>query len=330
MSFKKNNELEEILSKLNNLLAPVEKYEMGKVGEPEYPNLFLIGCPRCGSTMFTQWAGSLDMFSYPSNFLSRFFKAPYIGAIIYNIVTKPEYQYRNEFIDVNNDLSTSSAIGKTKGFKAPHEFWYFWREFMDFPDVPFSETEFAKKFKFRDLEKELTLLQKEFGKPFLCKAKIVNWYLGSMGTFFNHALYIHMYREPIATARSLLNAREKWVGSQEKWFSWKPREYYTLKEMDKFHQTAGQIYFIEKEILGKKDSLGNTYLSVSYEELCNDPEKVYLKICNKIKEFSPNYEILDYQGDKQFEISNPISDDDYQIKEAFNYFEEEYGKLIYD
>lgn len=329
MSFEKNDNLEEILAKVNGLLAPLEKQQMEKVGEPEYPNLLLIGCPRCGSTMFTQWAASLDAFSYPSNFLSRFFRAPYIGALIYNIVTKPEYQYRDEFVDVNVDLKFSSAIGKTKGFKAPHEFWYFWREFIDFPDVPYSEEEFAEKFDFDSLQKKLALLQKAFGKPFLCKGKIVNWYLKSMGEHIENAVYLHMYRNPIATSRSLLKAREKWTGSQEKWFSWKPREYPELVKMDKYHQVAGQIYFIEKEILSKKEYLGNAYLSFSYEELCKNPEVVYLKIGNKIKEFNSSFEIPAYKGEKEFQISNPITEEDKFIEGAFEYFEDEYGKLVY-
>ncbi|KPP97290.1 MAG: sulfotransferase [Bacteroidetes bacterium HLUCCA01] len=329
MSFEKNNNLEEILAKVNGLLAPVEQQEMKKVEKPKYPNLLLIGCPRCGSTMFTQWAASLEAFSYPSNFLSRFYKAPYIGALIYNMVTKPEYQYRDEFADINDELKFSSAIGKTKGFKAPHEFWYFWREFIDFPDVPCSEEDFAREFDFKSLQKELALIQKAFGKPFLCKAKIVNWYLESMSEHIEDVIYLHMYRDPIAMTRSLLKARGKWTGNQEKWFSWKPREYPTIKNMDKYHQVAGQIYFIEKEILSKKKNLGNTYLSFSYEDLCNKPEAVYLEISNKIKAFNSTFVIPEYSGEKQFQISNPISEEDKHIEEAFKYFEDEFGKLEY-
>lgn len=329
MSFEKNDNLEEILAKVNGLLAPAEKQQMEKVGEPNYPNLLLIGCPRCGSTMFTQWAASLEAFSYPSNFLSRFFRAPYIGALIYNMVTNPEYQYRDEFSDINDDLRFSSSIGKTKGFKAPHEFWYFWREFMEFPDVPCSEEEFTEKFDFYSLQKELALIQKAFGKPFLFKGKIVNWYLESMSTNVKNAIYLHMYRNPIATTRSLLKARVQWTGSQENWFSWKPREYPKIIKMDKYHQAAGQIYFIEKEILSKKKYLGNTYLSFTYEDLCEKPKEVYLKICYKIKDFNSTFEIPEYKGEEKFQISNPISEEDKYIKEAFNYFVDEYGPLEY-
>jgi len=148
MEFDKNSNLESLLTVINDLLQPIEEKERKKAKEPEYPNLFLVGSSRCGSTMFMQWMASTDIFSYPSNFLSRFYKAPFIGALIYEMLTNPKFQYRDEFCDINTDIALVSAIGKTKGLKAPHEFWYFWREFMDFPDIPFTDGEFAEKFEF--------------------------------------------------------------------------------------------------------------------------------------------------------------------------------------
>ncbi|MGM0635462.1 MAG: hypothetical protein ACQESK_05315 [Bacteroidota bacterium] len=330
MSYEKNNTLEAALKQINSLLKPVELEEASKISQPKYPNLFLIGGPRCGSTLFTQWAADSNIFSYPSNFLSRMYEAPYIGALIYNIVTKTEYQYRDEFADVNADFKLNSSIGKTKGFKAPHEFWYFWRRFMKFPEVPFSEKEFEEQFDFETFQKELALIQKAFDdKPFLFKAKIANWYLKPLHKNIDKAIYLHLHREPVAMTRSLLKAREKWVGSREKWFSWKPREYDMIKDMDVYHQVAGQIYFLEKEILKQKECLGDRYISFSYEEFCENPEKIYQEITAKIKHFSPEFTIPKYQGESKFTPSNPISEEDKFIKQAFNYFETKYGKLEY-
>jgi|SRR5690625_812455 len=173
------------------------------------------------------------------------------------------------------------------------------------------------------------MIQNVFGKPFIFKAKIVNWYLKSMNEKIDYAIYLHMHREPVATIRSLLKARKKWTGSQENWFAWKPREYPELINMDKYHQVAGQIYFIEKEILSHKERLGNKYLSFSYEELCNKPEGVYSKITNKVKGIEPSFQIPEYTGGKIFVISNPVSEDDIFIENAWLYFTQQYGELEY-
>jgi len=330
MSYQKNDNLESLLKKINSLLKPVELEEVSKIDQPKFPNLFLIGGPRCGSTLFTQWAAGLEAFSYPSNFLSRFYEAPYIGALIYSMVTKPEYQYRDEFADVNADFKLDSSIGKTKGFKAPHEFWYFWRRFMKFPDVPCSKKEFEEQFDFETFQKELALIQKAFDyKPFLFKAKIANWYLKPLNENIDNAIYLHLYREPLAMTRSLLKAREKWMGSLEKWFSWKPREYDVIKDLDCYHQVAGQIYFLEKEILNAKNDLGAKYIGFSYEEFCENPKEIYLTIIKKIKEIAPDFQAPKYTGEDSFIISNPVSEEDELITEALSYFENKYGKLEY-
>lgn len=330
MDFNKNKTLDDLIIEINELLAPVEKNFYEKITPPENCSLFLLGTSRCGSTLFMQWAASLNTFSYPSNFLSRFPKAPYIGALIYEMVTNSKYQYLDEFEDVNNQELFLSSIGKTKGFKAPHEFWYFWREFMNFPEVPFSEEEFEKNFDFEGLQEKLNLMQLAFGKPFLCKAKIVNWYLESMATHMKNVVFIHLHRDPIAVVRSLLKTRKKWTGSSENWFAWKPREYDELRNMDKYHQVAGQIYYIEREILSKKKLLGERYLSFSYEEFCENPKQVYKKIGDTLNKFSESeFQMPTYKGKTNFVASNPISKEDSEIEKAWNYFTDTYGALKY-
>lgn len=330
-SFEKNKSLDEALTELNDKLFLLEKKEMESAGKAAYPNLLLFGNSRTGSTLFLQWMASQKSFSYPSNFLSRLYKAPYIGALIYNIVTKPEYQYKNEFSDINSDFAFSSTIGKTEGFKSPHEFWYFWRRFIDFPpNEPFTEEEFAKKFDFDSANQELALIQKAFGKPFLLKGKIMNFYLKSLSDNLENVIYIHLHRDPVPVVRSLLKAREKWTGSKENWFSWKPRELDFLQTLDIYYQVAGQVYFIDKEILSKRKYLGNRYFPVTYEDYCLNPQATFDDLVSKIQEFAPEFQPGEYNNAFQFKISNPISEEDEKIRQAYAYFEENYGKLKFE
>jgi hypothetical protein len=330
MTFEKNENLESILKNINTLLKPQELKLLENVGRPKYPNLYLVGGTRCGSTLFTQWASRLGCFSYPSNFLSRFYEAPFIGVLIYKMLTEPKFQYLDEFSDINSNQELNSSIGKTQGFKAPHEFWYFWRRFMTFPDVPFSEAEFENNFNFELFEKELALIQRGFDdRPFLFKAKIANWYLRILSEKVKDAIFIHLYRDLLPTSRSLLKARIKWKGSKDKWFSCKPREYDVIKDMDVYHQVVGQLYFLEKEILRQKKYLGSKYISFSYEYFCENPEEVYFLINNKIKENAADYEFKAYTSEDRFEISNPVSDEDQKLIQAIDYFNSKYGALDY-
>lgn len=331
MSFEKNKNLDNLINIVNDLLSPIEREQMEKTLDVQVsdslPTIFLLGAPRSGSTLFTQWAASTGVFGYPSNFLSRFYKAPYIGALIYNMVTDPSYQYKDEFQDINQVLKFSSNIGKTKGFKSPHEFWYFWRRFFYFSDIPDSEENFLKKADFNSFCKELLLLKRAFKKPLLFKAHIINWYISTFSQQLDNVYFIHLYRDPVATTRSLLKAREDWTGSREQWFSFKPREYHLLKEMDMYHQIAGQIYFIDKEILTQSSQLGDKFISLSYESFCRDPKHVFDSLINKLSKFSPDYNQFTYNGETNFVVSNPTSQEDKFIKDAYSFFENEYGIL---
>lgn len=331
MSFEKNNNLDNLIVQINDLLEPLEREKVNAIDDDKnsFPVLLLLGAPRSGSTLFTQWAASLELFAYPSNFLSRFYKAPYIGALIYKLVTDPAYQYRGEFSDINQKMEFTSSIGKTSGFKAPHEFWYFWRRFFQFPEIPCNEEEFEERFDFNNFRKELFLLTEAFEKPFLFKAHIVNWYAKSLYSNVNELFFIHLHREPVSSIRSLLNARENWKGNIEEWFSFKPKEYALLEGMDKYHQVAGQIYFIEKEIIGKKTSIGDRCLTISYENFCKNPKEAYQRISEHLQVTFPLLDIPEYKGPTRFEVSNPISEDDNKISSAYNFFEDAYGKLIY-
>ncbi len=330
LKYEKNKDLDELIILINDLLAPVEEESIKKINpqiNDSYPTLFLIGTPRSGSTLFTQWIASTGLFAYPSNFMSRFHRAPYISALIYEMLTNPKYQYRDEFADISWDIEFSSSIGKTTGLMAPHEFWYFWRRFMQFPKIPFSEEEFSSSFDFNMFQKELKLLKHVFQKPFFMKAHIIVWYLKSVSRYLDNTLYIHLKRDPHDSVRSLFRAREKRTGSLDNWFSVKPRKYDELIKMDAIHQVAGQIYFMNREIHMKKHHLGDYYIPVNYEDFCRDPETVYYIIAKKISNLSNQFNIPEYRSVKEFTVSKPVSEIDDRINKAYSFFEQKYGIL---
>ncbi|TVQ00969.1 MAG: hypothetical protein EA359_14850 [Balneolaceae bacterium] len=328
LKYHKNIKLDELIIRINDLLEPAEKERIDVLASQindTFPTLFLIGTPRSGSTLFMQWIASTGAYAYPSNFMSRFNRAPYISALIYEMVTNPQYQYWDEFADISNEIEFSSSIGKTSGFKAPHEFWYFWLRFMQFPDIPFSEEQFSRNFDFIMFQNELKLLKHAFQKPFIMKAHIIVWYLESVSKNLKNIIYLHLKRDPIDSVRSLLKAREKWTGSLEEWFTVKPKEYDILKTMDPFHQVAGQIYFMDREIHRKKHCLEDDYIQVNYEEFCRDPESVYDMITKKTAEMVPDFTIPEYRSIKEFHVSKPVSDIDDKIRKAYDFFEKKYG-----
>ena len=79
---KRNLESEQLMADLNELLKTPNDQAVVDLPESPHPNIYILGCPRSGTTFVHQLLINSFEVAYPSNFLSRFYYAPYIGAKI--------------------------------------------------------------------------------------------------------------------------------------------------------------------------------------------------------------------------------------------------------
>lgn len=317
--FRRNEKLELLLEEINALLRSSEDTILKKFGRPKYPVVLIVGAPRSGTTLMLQWLARSGQFAYPTNLLARFFGAPCIGAKIQQLLTSPEYNFRDELVDLSNEISFESSLGKTKGALAPNEFWYFWRRFIPNTEPEYVDEETLQSINTKYLLAELAAIESVFNKPFAMKALILQFNIAFLNSIFNKALFLFVKRNPFYNIQSLLKARETFYGSIEKWYSVKPREYDLLKELPPFEQVAGQVYFtncsIEKEFEHIDPS---RKIQINYEDFCSDPELLFSQIAGKLA--NQGYEISKYLGPEKFDVSNKIfSPEDYcdNIREAY-------------
>ena len=95
--FSRNILLESLLKDVNDVLWNSEKQYISECsGEMEKPLIILMGPIRSGTTLFVQWLANSGLVSYPTNLLSRFYRAPIIGAKIQLLLTDPQYNFRDE------------------------------------------------------------------------------------------------------------------------------------------------------------------------------------------------------------------------------------------
>ncbi len=129
-SFKRNSELENLLSTLNGLLENSEKAALQHYSKDNdgHAIVFIMGPHRSGTTLFMQWLAHCGIVAYPTNLLSRFYAAPVIGAHIQLLLSDQRFNFRDEIIEFNTPILFTSENGKTNGALAPNEFWYFWRQ----------------------------------------------------------------------------------------------------------------------------------------------------------------------------------------------------------
>ena len=155
-----------LLKELNEALGEAEKSIIAGYSEPKHPVVLIVACARSGSTLMLQWLAGTGFFAYPTNLLSRFYAAPYIGARIQQLLTDPRYNFRDEFADYVPENTFTSDLGKTRGILAPNEFWYFWRRFFHFGEIQTLDHDALHKVDTAQLLSEIAAWRQPLTSPF--------------------------------------------------------------------------------------------------------------------------------------------------------------------
>lgn len=322
--YNKIEALENFLVELNQNFSVIEKKKIEEFHQPKMPVVFVIGSPRSGTTLMMQYLANSGAFGYPTNFISRFYAAPYWGIQIQKLISDPAYNYNNELIDIIPCTDFSSYLGKTKGFLGPNEFWYFWRRFFKFDQnsnqLNPAQLNTVDKSLFL---KELAAMEDAFHLPLAFKGMILNWNLKYLLNILNNkVVFVYTKREAIYNIQSLLSARKNFRGEEEIWYSFKPPEYNELIKLKPAKQVAGQIHFtnlaIENQLKGIPEE---NKVIVNYEEFCESSGSfaIKLKRCFKLLGYESFLKLDDYQ----FKSTNKISVDEekwLEILDAVSYF----------
>ncbi|RMF55425.1 MAG: sulfotransferase [Calditrichaeota bacterium] len=327
--FARNASLEQLITELNSILEKAELEAVQAFVHPKYPPLFIVGCPRSGTTLLLQWLAASGAFGYPSNLISRFYKSPYIGAKIQQMLTDPAYQFRDEMdgIESSESYLYRSELGKTRGFLSPNEFWYFWRRFFRFQNTHRLNEEELRKVNAEELQQEIAALESVFDKPLVMKAMILNWNLSYLAQVFPDAIFLYIQRHPYFTIQSLLTARIKHSGRIDVWYSFKPPEYESIKNLDPYRQVAGQVYYttrgVENELrkISKKNQIW-----VTYEKFCQEPNALWDKLIEIYTQ--KGYLLPPYRGQKQFPNSNKIYLSEEDVQKIVHAYRELTGENI--
>lgn len=302
--FQKNDSLESFLIQINNDLWPAEANIVNHQ-TINYPPLFIVGPLRSGTTLMLQWLANLGL-AYPSNLMSRFYRAPILASKIQLLLTDPRYNYRNEILDFNSYIEFASDNGKTQGALAPNEFWYFWRRFLPFKDVDYLPTEsLLNQVDTQLLKSELAGMMNVFQKPIALKAMILNYNIDFLDHIFPNTVFIHIKRDPLANIESALQARKRQLGSINEWYSFKIPEYDDLINRDPYEQVAGQIYYTNKAIEKSLSKIPqHKQLTVNYEQFCQSPETVFYQLQDKLADNGCQWR-KQYDLQDQFELTRP-------------------------
>jgi len=325
--FQRNANLEGLLAEINSLLKRAEEKAVKNFSKPKFPVLLVIGGPRTGSTLMMQWIASLGTFSYPTNLLSRFYEAPYIGAKIQLLLTHPDYNFKNEILDFKSKCSFSSDLGKTQGALEPNDFWYFWRRFIPNKLPIYLTKSEEQKVRKKSFLAEIAAIEHVFEKPFAMKGMILEQNIPLLASIFKKIVFLNLRRHPFFNIQSLLESRLKFFGDIQRWYSIRPRQYNELIKLDPIKQVAGQVYYKNKVVEEGLSKIDKTkYINVDYEKFCENPQYYFKKIRKKYQEQGEMVH-WKYSGPERYKSANKVrlkSHDVKQIAEAYHQFSGEY------
>ena len=277
---KKLERLEHLLDYFEKLLGPVEASELPKVVPCDEPILYIMGCARSGTSLVYEYLSRSGLFTYPTNFVSRFHYAPYLGARLQEMLF--EADFRGEMLHEGGEEAFASRLGKTRGILSPHEFWYFWRRFFTFgEDQQLDEAGLDPTMGARFI-RELRAFQSVAGLPLVLKGMILNWNIPYLASLYARSYFLWVTRATQTNAESLVRSRQEFFGDVRKWYSFKPPGYHRILHLQPHEQAIWQVLETNAAI---SEGLARLPVSqvfeVDYEAFCGSPRSIVEEICER-------------------------------------------------
>jgi len=313
--YYKDEFLESHLGRMNKTLREAEEPEY-KDFDITYPFIFVFGPPRSGTTLLSQLiAYSFDV-GYINNLMARFWLAPLHGIRLSKSVLG-----ETQRISFQSDYAHTSHIADI------HEFGYFWRELLNIhtmEDIVHIK-ERAEMVEWDRVRSVLSTMQHEFRRPMVFKNIYGAYYLQHLRQLLTQVIGVYVTRDRLDAAISNIEARKRYYGDIDTWWSYTPPEYNYLREMDCWHQIAGQVYYLNRFYINEIEETGPQYMvQVEYADLCENPGKIIEKInAVAIKEWGSQIPVVNEPPDHfEFRTYSDREAEKARFEELFNQLDE--------
>ncbi len=214
------------------------------------PMIVILAPPRSGSTLAYQLLRSALQCCYLSNLWNILYTTPALGYFASSILCRDgvsSFHSKHGFVP--------GLCGESEGLR----FWHYWSgQGLEERDASFVPPE-----RLQELRKVLARICKDAGGPFLAGFLGHAFCIPTLREYFPGSLFIHLQRDLLSNARSLLDL------SPKEWRSLRPKGYEAYRERPREEQVVEQLFAVHRRILEQKGS-GDT-IELHYESLCRDP-----------------------------------------------------------
>ncbi|GEM_PF-892702 len=261
--FAVDHAFEEILAEANHALGPLEERLTAAAPAPTQPMIILCYPPRSGSTLFGQLLARTRAFHYVTNFMARFWEAPYLAGLIEQKLGVREAPFTAE---------VESAYGVTKQPHEPHEFGFFWNSRLVFAgDTHRVAQALMPEHRTEGLRNELGALMSLYDQPFFVKSDLVGLNVEYFSRLFDDVRFVVLRRDPLFIAQSIYRARLQLYGDPRVYWSTRPSNEAHAQDVPPADQIALQVNGIYQDIYNGLRTTGAPFVEVQYESLCRRP-----------------------------------------------------------
>lgn len=243
------------------------------------PPMFIVGVPRSGTTIvylhlinkfhfayFTNISRRMSFFSIPSAILSRAF--------------------------FRQNPSLDSDFGVTRGALSPSDGWrIFHRWFPRNGTLPIEDMP-----RLYELKNIVRIYEKLFDAPFINKNNANSVRILELFQLFPDALFVHVHRDPLQAALSLLDARRRHRVHANEWWGPSPPDLIESRFPSEESRVAQQVIGLQRHIEDSLSQIPDTQkISVAYEAFCRDPEQICTMVVERYRRFG--HELVPWSND---------------------------------
>jgi Sulfotransferase family len=240
---------------LNRVLSLTERPPAGGM-LPQTP-IFIVGAPRCGSTLVHQLVVARFDVGYLSNLHCRLNGSP---AVVERLAGRW----------AGRRVAFESMHGTTSGPLAPSEcgpYWY--RFFRTRPQAVGADD--ADPERMARLRRSVAAFGAASGRPLVFKNLINSLRLEPLRQALPEALFLVVTRDLAANARSLLVGRRRRSGTYDTWWSAEPREVDRLRALAPAAQVVEQVRAVNAAVARERERAPARFCELRYEGVCEDP-----------------------------------------------------------
>ena len=268
---KEHISFDKVINSLNDTLIKSQHSIYNKSTEDQ-TSIHVIGAPRSGTTLLTQLLLTYLDIGYINNLTAAFYKSPVYGV-----------RLSRQLLGDNYKSQMTSNYGRTTHIQEPHEFSYFWKMHLNYPDFLQRTYDVNHKVNWEGLKEALYQITLAYEKPVVYKSFQFGFHLQEAVKLMPKTIFLYIERNLLQNAYSILNLRKTKSDNENSWASIKPVQYDFLKNENKYRQIIGQILFLNYEYKKQLSLIPEkNKMFIAYSDLCKLTEKNIGLVLDKV------------------------------------------------